>query len=228
LEFSLANPFNIYGLSWRNENQEGNLGLGGEISVRSRSFGTFSSQIFVDDAQIDRSCDPACKQPSSYAMTFTAEGLPLRGEQRAFASYTRVANLTYNNKNPAEHYEIFGVSLGRGFSDYDEVRVGLDLAVLNRTPLRLYLAHRRQGEGSYNLPFPDPAAYATTPGIFSGTVAGLTRVAVSGASKWRDFEVSGDLGFNHNTNERHTAGLTTTGFAGRIRVGVVPRWSVSF
>ncbi|HUR00876.1 MAG TPA: hypothetical protein VM166_15610 [Gemmatimonadaceae bacterium] len=228
LEFSLANPFNIYALSWRDENQEGNLGLGGEIAWRSRRFGTFAAQAFVDDYQIDRTCDPACKQPSSYALTFTAEGLPLRGEQRAFASYTRVANLTYNNKNPSEHYEIFGIGLGRGFSDYDEIRAGVDLAIHPRTPLRVYLAHRRQGEGSYNLPFPDPAAYGATPAIFSGVVTGVTRIAASGASRWRILEMQGDVGINHTTSDLHLAGNTTTRFEGRVKVAVVPRWSVNF
>ena len=51
------------------------------------------------------------------AVTLAAEGLPLVAEQRWFASYTRVSNLAYNNKNPAEKYEVFGVGLGRGCSD---------------------------------------------------------------------------------------------------------------
>src|SRR5437868_8163882 len=187
-ELSLVNPFNVYGLSWRSERQEGNLGLGGEIALRTDRAGTFAGQLFIDDLQIDRSCNPACKQPSSYALTVTAEGLPLAGEQRWFASYTRVSNLAYNNKNPSEKYEVFGVGLGRGFNDYDEIRLGADLALLSRTPLRLYAAHRRQGQGSYNTPFPLPAAYGSTPGIFSGVVMGVTRVGLSGASRWRDVE----------------------------------------
>jgi hypothetical protein len=227
-EPSLLNPFNIYGLSWRNENEEGNLGLGGEVALRTDHVGTFSSQLFLDDIQIDRSCNPTCKQPSSYAMTFAAEGLPLAGDQRWFASYTRVSNLAYRNKNPWENYEVFGVGLGRGFSDYDEMKAGLDLAVLPRTPLRFYVADRRQGEGSYNLPFPAPADYGTTPGMFSGVIIGVSRVAVSGASKWRDVEVSGDLGLNHSTNDQHVTGVTHTGFEGRVKLAIEPRWSVNF
>jgi hypothetical protein len=228
IEPSLVNPFNIYALSWRNERQEGNLGLGGEISLRTRRVGTFAAQLFIDDLQIDRSCDPACKQPSSYALTVTAEGLPLAGDQRWFTSYTRVSNLAYRNKNPSDNYEVFGVGLARGFSDYDEVRAGLDLALVPRTPLRFYLAHRRQGEGSYNSPFPVPTDYGTTPGIFSGVVMGITRLAVSGASKWRDIEVSGDIGLNHTSNDQHVNGATHTGFEGRLRFAIEPRWSVSF
>jgi hypothetical protein len=139
-----------------------------------------------------------------------------------------VSNLAYNNKNPDEHYEVFGVALGRGFNDYDEARVGLDLAFVPRTPLKIYAAHRRQGEGSYNLPFPAPAQYASTPGIFSGIVMGVTRVGVSGATKWRDFEVGGDVGVNHSTNYQHIVGVTRTGFEGRLKVAVEPRWSVNF
>ncbi|MDQ6770488.1 MAG: hypothetical protein M3Z54_10930 [Gemmatimonadota bacterium] len=40
---------------------------------------------------------------------------------------------------------------------------------------------------------------------------GVTRAALSGASRWRDFEVSGDVGINHNpmisiSSARHTPG----------------------
>jgi hypothetical protein len=227
-EPTLANPFNIYALSWRNERQDGNLGLGGEIAVRTERFGTLAGQLFIDDFQIDRSCNPFCKQPSSYALTFAAEGLPLSGDQRWFASYTRVSNLAYRNKTASDNYEVFGVGLARGFSDYDEIKAGLDLALVPRTPLRFYVAHRRQGEGSYNTPFPLPADYATTPGMFSGVVMGVTRAAVTGATRWRDFEVGGDVGVNHNTNDAHVTGVSRTAFEGRLKIAVEPRWSVSF
>jgi hypothetical protein len=227
-EPTLINPFNIYGLTWRNENKDGNLGLGGEMAVRIDRGGTLSGQLFIDDLQIDRGCTPACKQPSSYALTLSAEGLPLAGDQRWFASYTRVSNLAYRNKNPNETYESYGVGLARGFSDYDEARAGLDLAVVPMTPLRLYLAHRRQGEGSYNTPFPLPADWGTTPGIFSGIVMGVTRAAMSGASRWRDVELSGDVGVNHVTNDGHITGVSRTSFEGRVKLAIEPRWSVVF
>jgi hypothetical protein len=227
-EPTLANPFNVFGLSWRNERVDGNLGLGGEISMRTDTRGTFAGQLFIDDYQIDHSCNPNCKQPSSYALTLSAEGLPLVGDQRWFASYTRVSNLAYRNKNPTENYEVYGVGLARGFSDYDEIKAGLDLAVLPISPLRLYAAHRRQGQGDYNVPFPDPTQYATTPGIFSGIVMGVTRVGVSGASKWRDVELGGDIGLNHVRNDGHVTGATRTAFEGRVKFAIEPRWSVNF
>jgi hypothetical protein len=139
-----------------------------------------------------------------------------------------VSNLAYNNKNPDERYEVFGVSLGRGFSDYDETKLGLDLALIPRTPIRLFVAHRRQGEGSYNLPFPTPADYAATPEIFSGVIMGVTRVGVSGGTRWRDFEASGDVGLNRVTNDGHVSGANRKGFEGRVKIAVEPRWSVSF
>ena len=227
-EPALVNPLNVYALSWRSERQEGNLGLGGEIALRTDRVGTFAGQLFIDDLQIDRSCNPACKQPSSYALTLAAEGLPLVAEQRWFASYTRVSNLAYNNKNPAEKYEVFGVGLGRGFSDYDEFKLGFDLALVPRAPLRLYAAHRRQGEGNYNTPFPLPADYGSTPGIFSGVVMGVTRIGVSGAWSRREVKVGGDVVLNHNTNDQHVVGATHTGFEGRVKIAIEPRWSVSF
>ena len=227
-EPSLVNPLNVYALSWRNEKEEGNLGLGGEIALRTESRGIYSGQVFIDDLQIDRSCNPNCKQPSSYALTATAEGLPLAGDQRWFASYTRVSNLAYNNKIPTDKYEVFGVGLGRGFSDYDELRLGVDLATVPRTPLRLYVAQRRQGEGSYNSPYPLPADYAATPGMFSGVVMRVTRVGVSGASRWRDVEVFGDIGINHSSNYEHVSNSSQTAVEGRLKVAIEPRMSVSF
>ena len=227
-EPTLANPFNIFGLSWRNERQDGNLGLGGEVSVRSDRFGNLAGQVFIDDFQLDRGCNPNCKQPSSYALTLTADGLRLSGDQRWFASYTRVSNLAYRNRNPADGYEVFGVGLARGFSDYDEAKAGIDLAVVPKTPLHVYVAHRRQGEGSYNAAYPLPADYGTTPGIFSGVVMGVTRAAVSGVTRWRDFELVGDVGVNHTTNDQHVTGATHTGFDARIKVAIEPRWSISF
>jgi hypothetical protein len=226
-EPSLANPFNILGLSWRNENQDGNFGLGAEAAYRSGRFGTFAGHLFVDDYQIDR-CNPNCREPSSYGLTFTAEGLPLGGDQRWFTSYTRVSNLAYRTPTPAEAYEEFGVGLGRGFSDYDEVRLGADLAAVHRTPLRLYVAHRRQGEGDYRAAYPLPADYASTPGIFSGVIMGVTRVGLSGASRWRDLELGGDVGVNHVTNDSHVSGVSRTAFEGRVKVAIEPRWSISF
>jgi hypothetical protein len=152
----------------------------------------------------------------------------LGGDQRWFTSYTRVSNLAYRTPLPAETYDVFGVGLGRGFSDYDEVKVGADLALLKRTPLRLYVAHRRQGEGDYRATYPLPADYATTPGIFAGVVMGVTRVGLSGVTRWRDIELGGDLGVNHTTNDLHVSGQSRTAFEGRLKVAIEPRWSLSF
>jgi hypothetical protein len=108
------------------------------------------------------------------------------------------------------------------------MKAGVDLAIVPRTPLRVSLAHRRQGEGSYNSPYPAPADYAATPGMFSGVVMGVTRAAVSGATRWRDFEVGADVGVNHATNYLHVTGASHTAFEGRVKFAIEPRWSVSF
>lgn len=225
-EPSLSNPLNIYSLSWRNEAQEGNLGLGLETSFRSNA-GTVSAHVFLDDLQIDR-CDPNCEEPSSYGLTVTAEGLPLTGDQRWFASYARVSYLTYRTPNPNERYAAFDVGLGQGFSDFDEVRLGLDLALVPRTPLRFYVARRRQGEGDYRDPFPPAADYATTPGIFGGIVSSITRFGLSGVSRFRDLELSGDVGLNRVSDDAQSRGVSANGFQGRVRLAWEPRLSVSF
>lgn len=225
-EPSLTNPLNIFSLSWRNEAQDGNLGLGLETSFRSRR-GTLAAHVFLDDLQIDR-CEDICKEPSSYGLTLSAEGLPLGGDQRWFASYARVSYLTYRTPTPSERYSTFKIGLGQGFSDFDEVRVGLDLALVPRTPLRLYVARRRQGEGDYRAPFPLPEEYATTPGIFGGIVSNIVRFGVTGASRWSDLELSGDIGVNRVDDDAELRGVSANGFHGRVKLAWEPRWSAAF
>ena len=228
LEFSLINPFNVYSLSWRNERVDGNLSMGFESSWRAGRFGTFAGHLFLDDLQIDK-CDTTCKEPASYGLTLTAEGLPLSGDQRWFASYTRVTNLAYRTPNVAERYAIFGIGLGRSYSDYDEVRVGADIALVPRTPLKLYVAHRRQGEGDYRSLYPPVADYRFTPIFLSGVVWTTNRVGLSGASSvTRDLQVTADVGVNQVKNRRHIPGNDINAFEGRLKVAWVPRWLVTF
>jgi hypothetical protein len=226
-EPSLSNPFNLYSLSWRNERADGNLAMGLDGMWRSRRLGILSAQLFLDDLQIDK-CDTICHEPSSYGVTLSAEGLPLHGDHRAFASYTRVTNLAYRTPNPNERYAVFNVGLGRGFSDYDEARVGADLALIKRTPLRLYAAYRRQGQGDYRSPYPPKTDYATTPSIFSGVVMKVARLGLSGGTSFRAFEGSGDIGFNHSTNSDHVVGRSSSAFEGRIKISWIPRLHADF
>jgi hypothetical protein len=222
-EPSLANPLSIYGLSWRNERVEGNLLFGGQIVARTL-VGTFSSEVLIDDLQIDR-CDTVCQEPSSYGLTFTAEGVPLFFGQRGFASYTRVSSLTYRTPTVSERYSMFDVGLGRGYSDYDGWRVGLDVVPVG-VPLRLYYAQRRQGEGDFRVAFPQPAEFATHPGIFEGVVMRVRRIGLSGGAVVGDFDARGDIGYNSNRNFGHVAGRSESGFEGRVRFSWNPSWAV--
>jgi hypothetical protein len=227
LEFSLINPLNVYGLSWKNERTDGNLSFGGDIAWRGGRAGTYSAQVLLDDVQIDK-CDTVCNEPSSYGMTFVAEGLPLAGEQRWFASYTRVSNLAYHTPNVSERYSSYLVGLGRGFSDYDEVRAGADLAVVPRVPLKLYGAYRRQGQGDYRAPYPAPAEYKDTRGFLAGNVWKVVRVGMSGAMHHRDFQVVSDIGVNWNRNRFNVVDQDDTQFEGRLKVSWIPRWLIRF
>jgi len=225
---SLINPFNVYALSWRDEQLDGNLSMGFESSWRAGKFGTWGAHLLLDDLQIDK-CDTTCKEPNSYGLTFTADGLPLAGDQRWFASYTRVSNLAYHTPNVAERYSIRDIGLGRAYSDYDEARVGVDLALLPRTPLKLYFARRRQGEGDYRKPYPPVSAYSTTPIFLSGTIWTVNRFGLSGASEIsRDFQIVGDAGINQVKNRRNISGNDVTAFEGRVKIVWVPRWLITF
>jgi hypothetical protein len=229
-EPTLANPFSIYALTWRNERPEGNLLMSAQLAARTR-VGVFSGELLLDDVQIDR-CDTLCEQPTSYGLTLSAEGIPFVLGQRAFGSYTRVSALTYRNKNDADRYTVFDVSLGRAFSDYDELRVGVDVVVLG-APIRPYFAHRRQGEGDYRRPFPPPEEYGTQPGIFEGDIVRINRLAVSGGAVIRDFDIRGDVGYNwiHPAGDPTPVSMdgtfrpTDSGFEGRVRLSWNPSWA---
>ncbi len=227
LEFSLANPFNVYALSWRNEKTDGNLSFGGDAAWNTR-WGTYSGQVLIDDIQIDR-CKTVCREPSSYGYTLSAEGAPLFGDQKLFASYTRVSNLAYRTPNISERYSIYEVGLGRGWSDYDELRVGTDLALVPRIPLKLYVARRRQGEGDYRKLYPDTTTYSTTPGILDGIVWTTTRLGLSGAtSVASQLHLTMDAGLNFSKNRFHSPGRDRTIFEGRVRAAWTPRWLIRF
>jgi hypothetical protein len=222
-DLSLANPANVYALSWRNEQDDGNLNIGADVALRTRRFGIYSAELFVDDWQVDN-CDSTCHEPSSYGLTASAEGIPLFNEQRLFASYTRLTGLAYRTPNEAEQYSSFGIGLGRPFTDYDETRVGVDLAVVPYATLRVYGAYRRQGEGDYHLPFPARTSYATTVGFLSGVVERVTRVGVDGGMMiGPGVELTGDGGYNRVTNASHVNGMTRSTFEGRIRLQWTPK-----
>lgn len=220
---SLLNPLNIYALSWRNERVSGNLSIGGNLAYRTRTRGTYASELFIDNLQIDR-CTTVCHEPSSYGFTASAEGVPLWGDHRLFASYARLSGLAYRNKDFAGQYSSLGVGLGEPFSDYDEARVGADLAAIPYTTLRVYGAFRRQGQGDYHLPYPTPDQYATTQGFLQGIVEHVTRAGVTGATMVAPgLELTADVGLEHVTNADHLAGTTRNAFAGRARVQWTPR-----
>ena len=219
MEPSFLNPLTVYGLAFRNEQQDGNLLFSAQLASRTR-VGNFSGELLVDDVQIDR-CDPLCSEPSSYGFTLSATGIPAPLSARLFTSYTRVTALTYRTPNPAERYASFDVGLGRSSSDYDEGRVGVDL-VPRPFAVQLYAAFRRQGEGDYRARFPDPSEYEAQPVIFEGSMLRIRRAAVSGGGRWADLEVRGDLGYNWVENPP-SAFRQASGFAGRVRLAWAPR-----
>ncbi|MGI8509370.1 MAG: hypothetical protein ACR2MQ_08600 [Gemmatimonadaceae bacterium] len=223
-DLSLVNPVNVYALTWRNERNSGNLSLGGNLAYHGGRLGNYTAELFLDDIQIDRGCTTVCKEPSSYGATLAAEGVPLWGDQKLFASYSRLSGLAYRTPEVAEQYSSFGVGLGQPFSDYDEARVGVDLAVVPYTTVKLYGAFRRQGQGDYHLPYPPISSYRGLPGFLMGTVEHVGRLGlVGGVMLAPGVEVTGDVGYNHVTNSQHLSGVTSNAFEGTARVQWTPR-----
>ena len=216
-ELAYANPLSLYQLAQYNETRDGNVSYTADVAWRTGRAGVLTAQLLVDDLQIDR-CSTTCEEPASLGWTMAAEGLPLVGAHRAFASYTRVSNLTYRSPQPWERWSSFDVGLARAASDYDEARLGVDLALLSAAPLRAYVARRRQGEGDYRLPFPPTSDYGTTPAFLAGVVERTWRVGVSGGGVVSGFlEIAGDIGYNTVQDADHVGGRSRAGVEGRLR-----------
>jgi hypothetical protein len=224
LELTLVNPVSLWGLAQYDEKEQLNMLYSLEGSWSAGRGGTFGAQLLLDDFQVDE-CEGGCEEPPSWGLTLAAEGLPLVGEQRWFASYARVTNLAYRAANAFERYSWREVGLGLGYSDFDEARLGVDLALGALPPIRLYGALRRQGEGDYRLPYPSVAEYPSTPTIFAGETARIARLAASGGGRLPGgIELSADVGVNRVTGGNAIAGPEGTRFEGRLRVELAPHW----
>ena len=123
------------------------------------------------------------------------------------------------------------MGLGRPFADHDEVRLGLDLALLPWAPVRLYGGTRRQGSGDFRAPFPPIEDYPTTPGFLIDPVSRTTRVGVESAGRLEGFAWSLDVGYNRVTGAGRTVPgargatlLAPSGVAGRLALVWEPSW----
>lgn len=230
VSLALSNPLVPAVATHYLNDETGNLGAGLDLLWRPHAGGVFAVQAMLDDYQFE-SGNPGDDEPPSYALTLSAEGVPLQGEHRAFASYTRVANLTYRTVDPGDLYTTRGVGLGRPFSDYDELRAGAELALLPMLPIRVYAAYRRQGHGDYRAPFPPLDQYATTPGLFASPVMRITRLAISARGVLGvGFGVDADVGYDRVRESRRVlapmGGSTAVrgGLAASVRAAWAPRW----
>ena len=234
------NPVNGFYLSQLNESpnvngssgSDGNMSYGAEASLRTARFGILSGQFQLDDIAVN-SCETFCKKPPSYGLTLSADGIGVPGgerfgDPRAYLWYTRVTNLTYRNATSFEQYMVNNIGLGRGFSDYDEYRIGIGEILGSRFPVKAYFAERRQGEGDYRIPQPAPSQFSVTPTFLSGVVEHVSRIAVSGAGILPNgFGLDADAGYNRNRNADHVPGRTRNGFEARLVLSFQLPWSLS-
>ncbi len=221
---SLANPVAPVFLTQYSDGDPINVAFGADALWRTTNGVMLGSQLFLDDFQIDR-CD-LCGEPPGLGLALTAEGLPIAGGTRAFASYTRVNSLTYRAPDRFERYTSRSVGLGQRNSDFDEIRAGIDVGPVLPAPVRVYIAYRRQGAGDYREPYPAINQRNSWPSIFEGVVVKTVRVAASGAVRvGPSVEITADGGVNRSSNDLRVRGATTTRFEGRIRVALEPSWA---
>jgi hypothetical protein len=234
------NPINGFYLSQLNESpnvngssgSDGNMSYGLEAALNDTPLGILRGEFQLDDIAVNK-CDSFCKKPPSYGLTISVDGIRILGgerfgDPRAFAWYTRVTNLTYRNATSFEQYMFENVGLGRGFSDYDELRLGVDVIARSRIPIRLYAAERRQGEGDYRIPQPPTSEFSETPTFLSGVVERVSRIGVSGSGRLGTaLEFNGDLGYNHVRNADHVIGRRRNGIEARFKLSFHPRWNIA-
>jgi hypothetical protein len=234
------NPVNGFYLSQLNESpnvngssgSDGNMSYGVEASLRTARFGVFSGQFQLDDIAVN-SCDSFCKKPPSYGLTVSADGIGIPGgerigDPRGYFWYTRVTNLTYRNATQFEQYMVNNIGLGRGFSDYDEYRIGLGEILGSRLPVKAYFAERRQGEGDYRIPQPPPSQFSVTPTFLSGVVEQVSRIGMSGSGILPNgFGFDADIGYNRNRNADHVAGRTRNGLESRFVLSFQLPWRLA-
>ena len=220
---NLSNPVSPAFLAQYSDGDKINVALGADLLYRAATGAMFGAQVFVDDFQIDQ-CD-LCGEPPGIGVAVTADGIPLIQGARGFASYARVNSLTYRAPDRFERFTSRTVGLGQRNSDFDEVKLGIDVGPILPAPLRVYLAYRRQGAGDYRQPYPDAPKRNTWPTIFEGVVVKTLRVGASGALRVGDgVEIAADAGVNRSTNDLRSIGATRTRFEGRLRVALEPSW----
>ncbi len=221
---TLSNPIGPAFLAQYSDGESLNVAFGSDVLWRARNGAMLGAQIFVDDFQIDR-CE-LCGEPPGIAFAVTADGLPLVGLARGFASYTRVTALAYRAPDRFERYTSRSVGLGQRNSDFDEAKAGVDLGPMLPAPVRLYVAYRRQGAGDYRQPFPAIEARSDWPLIFEGVVVKTFRVGASGAMRVGPaMEITFDAGVNRSANDLRQPGVTQTRGEGRLRVALEPSWA---
>jgi hypothetical protein len=221
---ALSNPVAPVFLTQYADGDPINVGFGADVLWRSPTGTMIGAQLFVDDFQIDR-CE-LCGEPPGIASAITVDGVPLAGGARGFASYTRVTSLTYRAPDRFERYTSRSVGLGQRNSDFDEVRVGVDVGPVLPAPVRIYAAYRRQGAGDYREPYPAIAQRSTWPLIFEGVATKTLRLAASSAARLaQGVEITVDGGVNRTGNDLRVRGATTTRFEGRVRVALEPSWA---
>jgi hypothetical protein len=221
LEWGLSSPLVPSLNGMYNDNEAANYNLAADLAVPTR-VGLFTAQSFVDDVQLDGTTP----KPPMYGVTFAADGLPLAGAHRAFVSYTELSNLVYRNTTPSDVYTHNFVSLGRGFTDYRELKLGADLALLADATIRPYVAARWQGIGTYRNPFPPESEWPRLRDILQPPVMTVVRAGVQ--STWvtgSGVEITADLGVNRVTTLDFVPGRSRTAPEGRIRVQWEPGWA---
>ncbi len=193
-----------------------NTMLGADFQWRLGGHTTLQAQLAVDDFWFNK----RNQKQDRYAFSVMAFG-PLGRVAAWRAGYTQVSSLALRTANPQENFTDLGVGIGRNFSDNDQTSVWVTFPVEHRFLLSPELTFQRQGEGRINDPYPlSVNGNQVTPMLFIGTVSHTYRAAVGVTGRWWPFDLAGNVGFHHVTNDQNRLGVTVNRVVARVQATV--------
>jgi len=171
---------------------------------------------------VDKATPTNAEKREELGYTLSVTGQALRSLATWSAFYTRMDNLDYQTEKGTQfQYSIWGVGLGRNYTDYDQSTLRVNALVAPRALLGAELTYIRQGQGNFALPFPPADSLNGAIRFLTGVVERTLRVAVQ--ANWTPvagINLSTDIGRHFIWNANHVAGVRGDRWVWRVKAEI--------